>query len=170
MKDEDIWYPLDEAHLDDFIRRCDGMSFDSQGRLVVQDYCIIWKGVNIEKPGAAVFFDGTRNRYAARLAWELFHGKPIAGNGTQLRRQCGDPLCVSPRCHTLGEIRFKSNKATLSQGVKNFSAKLNEDDVRNCRDRFAADPKCIKQLAAEYDVSQTTIWKACKRKTWRHLK
>lgn len=53
-------------------------------------------------------------------------------------------------------------------GEDHYEAKLTADDVREIRDR-AARGESHRDLAAEFEVAQTTISQAIRRVTWAHV-
>jgi hypothetical protein len=55
------------------------------------------------------------------------------------------------------------------RGEKHHRAKLSEDQVRDLRARYAAGQVSLSKLAAEFDVSTSTVAKVIYRKTWSHV-
>lgn len=56
---------------------------------------------------------------------------------------------------------------TSLPGILNPAAKLNDDQVREIRQRYSAGGWSHCALAAEYDVHRSLIGAICRRERWR---
>lgn len=110
------------------------------------------------------------NRLTHRLAWEFANG-PIP-MGMFVCHSCDNPPCCNPAHLFLGtqadNDADRTSKGRSSRGSRHPDAKLNEQAVRELRQRFAAGER-VRTLAPDYGVSSTTAWQAIKRRTWKHV-
>ena len=58
---------------------------------------------------------------------------------------------------------------TQSRGSARPLAKLTEDSVRQCRERYAAGGVTVRALALEFEVSRAAMRHALSGETWRHV-
>jgi hypothetical protein len=115
-----------------------------------------------------------RSRIAHRMAWEFAFG-PIPA-GLFVLHHCDNPPCVRPDHLFLGtqadNIRDKISKGrgrgpTLARvGEANGRAKLNSEQVRTIRERYAAGGISQRLLGREYGLSQQTISYVVRADTW----
>lgn len=112
--------------------------------------------------------------YAHRTSFELHHG-PVP-TGLRVLHRCDNPPCVNPAHLFAGTAMANSrdmaqkgrSRNRAFPGSQNGHAKLNEDEVRLIRDRFAAGERQT-ALASEYGVSQALISLIVKREAWKHV-
>jgi hypothetical protein len=110
---------------------------------------------------------------AHRHAWMLTYG-PIP-EGLLVCHRCDNPACVNPDHLFLGTHAenmtdmASKGRSRDSFGEQNPRAKLTENTVREIRARYAAGGITLKQLGAEYSVSDQAVWRLVHRKSWRHL-
>lgn len=120
--------------------------------------------------GYGALWDGGNNRGTHRIAWELANG-PIP-DGLWVLHRCDNPPCCNPAHLFLGtqaeNDADRTAKGRSTRGDRHPYAKLNSETVREIRQRFA-DGTRVRDLAAEYGVSPTTLWYAAKGKTWKHV-
>lgn len=140
------------------------------------DSCIDWPGCRTRAGYGRV-----RDLYVHRFVWELFNG-PIPP-GLNVLHRCDRPPCVNPRHLFLGthgdnmhDMIAKGracDELKARPGAFNGNSKLSEADVLAIRQRYI--PRRPKQrsnlraLAAEFGVSDSTLWHIARRITWRHL-
>lgn len=63
--------------------------------------------------------------------------------------------------------KFRDGTHPVGTGAKN--AVLTEAIVRECRSRFSDAAETIKSLAAEFGISEQSMGKAVRGRTWRHV-
>ena len=110
-----------------------------------------------------------------RLAYELFHGRPIA-EGMFICHSCDNPKCVTPAHLTEGtqqqnmdDMTSRNRQARLN-GETNGSSKLTAVQVLEIREKYEKIEDCThRSLANEYGVSKTTITDIISNKHWTHL-
>lgn len=106
--------------------------------------------------------------YMHRVVCELVHGAPPPGH--EAAHSCGNPLCVSP--HHLRWASRAGNQAdrhlhnTDTRGERHGRSKLTREDVLAIRSQ---PHRKIKDLAAEYGVSQSRISMIRHRRDWSWL-
>lgn len=137
--------------------------------------CWLWQGGSVSQKGyGQIQLTRSRDRVLVhRLSYEIHHG-PIPA-GMVVMHTCDNPSCVNPahlktgtQSQNIIESFNKGRKICIPPvnfGEKHRSAKLNEDLVRLIRvsDKIHAD------LAKEIGVLASSISKARRRKTWKHI-
>ncbi len=63
----------------------------------------------------------------------------------------------------------KVRDGTHIHGIRSVHARLTDEIVRECRERYAAGAATTVSLAAEFGVSQRAMWLAVNGKSWRHV-
>jgi DNA-binding CsgD family transcriptional regulator len=56
----------------------------------------------------------------------------------------------------------------IVRGEDNPSSRLTEKDVQEIR-QLRADGVRVRDIANRFDISERTVYMACRRKTWRHV-
>lgn len=106
--------------------------------------------------------------FAHRVAWVRRYG-PIPAD-LHVCHRCDNPTCVNPNHLFLGtqadNMADKTEKKRHSYGETHGCAKLTEDRVRAIR----ADDRLLREIAADYGVSQVTVSHIKTRRIWRHVK
>ncbi len=69
----------------------------------------------------------------------------------------------------LGNEADKKRHGTGNVGVRNRSAKLNEDQVREIRRLYATGDYSFSQLAKMYGLAIMTVHPLVRRRTWKHV-
>ncbi|MGQ0668342.1 MAG: HNH endonuclease [Actinomycetota bacterium] len=123
---------------------------------------------------------GSRHLRAHRVAWELIHG-PIPA-GRLICHHCDNPPCVNPRHLFLGTAHSNAlDRKRKDRGVRTVGhGKLTPESVQEIRRRYAAEPHVVgalghgvtaslDQLAQEYGVHPSTVWRVVQRINWRHV-
>ena len=131
---------------------------------------------------------------AHRVAWELAHG-PIP-DGLWVLHRCDNPKCVeadhlflgthadnmsdmvakgrhpsvrSPECRERGGRHWtKRHPDRVARGERGSGSKLTEAGVVEIR-RLRASGAALSELAAAFNVSETTISSIAHKKTWKHV-
>ena len=109
---------------------------------------------------------------AHRVSWEFYNDKKIR-NGYEIHHKCENKKCVNP-AHlqemTKSEHSSLSNKGKIGQrGEKHKNSKLKEWQVLEIRAKYATGNYSQRQLAKEYNVSQTTIFFILNKKAWKYI-
>ena len=103
-----------------------------------------------------------------RIMYEIGHGKIPAK--MFVCHACDNPSCVRPSHLFLGtqkdNMMDASNKHRIAHGERGGNATLKEDDViqiRNSKDKG-------KEVAKQYNISESTVSKIRLRRRWKHVK
>lgn len=139
--------------------------------------CWLWTAICIRGYGC-FHHQGGRIR-AHRAAWILTWGD--VPDGLYVLHACDEPACCNPRHLMLGSILAnvtdrerkgrsapppkKWLEAVRPKGARHGRAKLTEAEAS----AILADTRNLKLVAADYGVSERTIWSIRKRETWLHL-
>lgn len=132
--------------------------------------CWLWTGGRT-KAGYGLFSYRNRLISAHRAAFIAFLGEDPSGK--VVCHKCDTPACCNPDHLFLGtqgdnirDMQMKGRaRNTPRKGSKHHSAKLTEADVVAIR----ASHSDASLLAAQYDVTSTSIYLIKARKTWRHI-
>ena len=131
--------------------------------------CWLWAaGVRGDGYGA-VALPGHKQMSAHRFSFTLEFGDP---GELQVLHKCDVILCVRPSHLFSGTI--DDNMADMVQklrsnhGVDVNTARLTEADVFEVRHRYNSGERAV-DLALEFRVHDTTIWRAISGRTWKHL-
>lgn len=150
--------------------------------------CWLWMG-HVDKDGYGLYGNRDKShsgRRAPRLAWAFTYG--AAPDGLFVCHRCDNPACVNPGHLFLGtpadnmaDRDAKNRHATgdrngsrryperRPRGERQGKAKLTADIVTAMRRRYASGGISLMALAREYGVSDTAVFSACARRTWRHV-
>lgn len=138
-----------------------------RAKLVVVGDCHVFTGTVTPSGYGAFYFDSIIQGSAHRVAYEMWKGD--IPKGGYVIPSCGNKLCCNPDHLTLGTfkdvMRIRNEAGRSIRGTRNPKAKLNLEQVQNIRDRLAAGIK-PRILAAEFDISQSTISQIKQGKTW----
>lgn len=153
--------------------------------------CWTWQGRKAGKGYGVFSANGEKNFYVHRFSYALHIG-PIP-EGLHVLHRCDRPNCVRPDHLFVGtnldNVRDAMRKGRLSKPPENRAvlaqwwkahpdryckgethghAKLTEEQVRIIRQR-ERDGESQYALAREFGVSQSVIYRTCRRLTWRHV-
>lgn len=136
--------------------------------------CWEWSGSTHDFGYGLLRVAGLPGFRAHRLSWLLHKGE--LGPDEYVLHRCDNPPCVNPDHLFKGSRADNASDKTRkgrarggsSKGVKNPSAKLSPDDVREIR-RLAANGVSCRSLGARYGVTGTAINWVVIRKNWRHI-
>lgn len=123
--------------------------------------------------------------YAHRIAYRLAHG--LIAPGMKVCHTCDNPPCVNPAhlflgtdkdnmadCRRKGRFRKPPTGVTVSparraRGERVGGSRLTANVVAEIRRAHPAWGGTQAELAAQFGVSQTTIWNIIHRHTWCHI-
>ncbi len=134
--------------------------------------CLEWTGgVDLDGYGrVSGVIDGIAYQRAHRIAWVLFHGKPIP-KGMVVCHSCDNPRCVDPKHLWIGSVSenhqdmINKKRHWVVKGSQHPDAKLTEDQVR----AILADARPHAAISQEYGVTASTVSSIKTRKSWAHL-
>lgn len=111
---------------------------------------------------------GDKVQYAHRLSFRAFNG-PIP-DGENVCHRCDNPPCWNPAHLFAGtttvNIRDRDEKGRVCRGERHHAAKLTEEDVRAIRASSLPGP----ELARQYGVKFSAIYKILDGRSWKHVK
>jgi len=134
--------------------------------------CIEWQGCRLPEGYGQHQARPHRGKLAHRVAWESAFG-PIP-EGMYVCHHCDNPPCINIDHLFLGTATDNNidcntkDRRNQIRGETHHKARLTEDDVRAIR----AVPRyhgVLRDLAAEYGVSDANISHIRRRKSWRHV-
>jgi len=135
--------------------------------------CILWTGCTTQGYGViGCGVPGSKKMLrASHVSYELFVG-PVPG-GLFVLHKCDNPPCINPTHLFLGtqtdNMADKVTKNRHHKGEEHVSAKLSNEKVLAIRRRYAAREANQYQLAAEYGVAQSLIWRVINKRVWTHV-
>lgn len=126
---------------------------------------------------------------AHRMAWKLTYGD--IPKGLCVCHHCDNKPCCRPdhlflgtiadnnkdmvkkgRCKSRGLPGRKINTINLPRGEKHHNSKLTNNQIKQIRQKYA-DSKIHKgNLAKQYGITYSTLWRICTKKpsrTWKHI-
>jgi hypothetical protein len=137
--------------------------------------CFLWEG-KADQHGYGLILDGTKNKKAHRVAFELFR-RPLQ-EGEIVGHRCDAPWCVNPdhlwagtQLENIADMLRKGRhgrdliRQNCARGSRQGLAKLDEDAIHHIRtsERGSSD------LAREYGVTKANINMIRRRATWKHV-
>lgn len=148
--------------------------FESKFR--VTPGCWVWER-GVSKDGYGQFRARGQSWRAHRFSYALYVG-PIP-HGLFVCHRCDNPRCVNPdhlwlgttqdntadKCAKGRTARNYGQDGNPQVGVTNGNAKLNDDQVRVIR----SDTRTQKEIAADFDISASTVSLIKSGKHWRHV-
>ena len=135
------------------------------------DGCWIWPTKRTQKTYVYVQLSGTK-AYAHRVAWRLANGR--IPDGALILHSCDNKHCVNPHHLRPGTSRDNHNdrveRGLVPRGTQHIFAKLTEEAVTKMRNSSLRNKRgMFVRWSIDYGVSTSTIGKAIRRDTWRHI-
>lgn len=132
--------------------------------------CWEWQGGRAKSGHGRFWFDASM-KPSHRLMYRHCWGE--IPEGWFICHHCDNPPCVNPLHIYAGTPADNTNdmhrrKRVSRTGSLNGNSKLNEAAVRNIRD-LNDKGTGLRQLARQFEVSQSTIHYIIARKTWNHV-
>ncbi len=136
-------------------------------RIAFSDKCWIWTG-QTHWQGYGLFVVGGQRVRAHRFSYELHHGPTTLF----VCHTCDTPACVRPEHLFAGTHQSNMTdmvrKGRRRTGPGSGNRKLSEADIPvilYCSRRGSTN----RDIAAQYGVTQATIWHIVKGRTWQHV-
>ena len=110
----------------------------------------------------------------SRVSWEIHNGP--APEGMNILHKCDNPRCVNPDHLFLGtqydNVRdcIDKGRSRKCHGELHSCTHLTEKDIVDIRNVYAEESYSQKSLAEFYGVTQGTIGKIIRRRTWKHVR
>ncbi len=141
-------------------------------RSVPRGDCLVYAGGRPQRSGHRAM--GFRGRYVGvhRVAWILANGD--IPEGISVLHRCDVPDCINVNHLFLGTVaennadRDRKGRHIPLHGSKNGFAKLSEYQIIEIRDLLARGVT-QRQVAAQYGVSQATVWAIKSGRSWGHV-
>lgn len=124
--------------------------------------CWAWRAGKTSLGYGQFRVDG-RNLYAHRVAWAHFRGE--LPEEAVVCHSCDNPACVNPDHLFLGTQA--DNLADMARKGRQGGARLDQEKADEIRRRHARG-ETQTALAAEFGVSQATVWRVVEGRSWRH--
>lgn len=151
-----------------------------------QDACWLWTTAHTHVGYGRFALTHQRTVYAHRLAYFLTYGE-IPTDKIVCHR-CDNPTCCNPAHLFVGTHKenvqdmidkgrkprgenhwtFRSPNS-VARGERQGSAKLSEEQVISLRTRYEAHDCERKELAAEFHIDVTHLWRIAKGRNWQHI-
>lgn len=135
--------------------------------------CWVWTGY-LRNGYGLIVHERNRKENAHRVSWTLHVGE-IPDSFCVLHK-CDVRNCVNPDHLFLGtkldnmEDKVAKNRQWKPKGEKHHLVKLTESNVVEIRELYLAGRYSQQELAVQYGVTQTTIGRITRRKSWSHVK
>lgn len=164
--------PLPDIPLKSLKRFCERISIPESK--TPSKKCWLWIGETIQGKGYGIFWCGSRQYLAHRLAY-LLHFKADPGE-MLVCHKCDNPKCVNPNHFFLGthadnhkDMRAKGRHPQLGpRGEAHPKATLKNHQVIEIR-ALAESGMSDRKIADLFKINHATVYQVRKRITWRHV-
>lgn len=129
------------------------------------DECWEWQN-GLTGPGYGHFWTGEKYTTAHRFSWYLANWKKPGEK--HVLHTCHNPLCVNPEHLYLGTPA--DNMRDRDMAGRNGRAKLEDEQVREIRNRFEAEDVLATELADEYEVGLTSVLQIVNGESYQWVK
>lgn len=150
-----------------------GKSYEEFVRLsqIETDECVVWPYSKAGQRRYGQVYVRSKPHYAHELAIEVRLG-PRPNGMIVLHGECNNPSCMNYR-HLRWGTPSENNldrrrDGTAPIGIRNPQARLNDEEVKKIRERYA-NGEAQRKLATEYGVGVMTINRAIRSESWRHV-
>jgi hypothetical protein len=130
----------------------------------VESGCLEWRGSDDGRAGYPKITISNRSYYAHRVSWEDATGLTVP-DGMVLRHSCDNPPCIEPTHLTPGTQaenvgdQIARHRLVRMRGATHVLSKLTPEQVQEIRDRFDRGGVTKAELAREYEISATGVWR-----------
>lgn len=133
---------------------------------ISEDGCWYWTAFCM-KNGYGLFRFPNGHKLAHRVAYSLFNGD--LDPKLDVMHSCDNPNCVNPEHLSLGtrleNMADAKKKGRMVKGEKHGRAKLNNEQALAIKNASG----CQKNIAKEFNISQTLVWEIKNGRKWAHL-
>lgn len=157
--------------------------FWSKVAIDVPDKCWLWQGGTIPQRGNYGRFYINRKDFRAHRCAYYFTYNTDPGQ-FDVMHSCDNPICVNPHHLSVGTRKDNHDDMTRKgrrcyyrrehpekalKGEDHYATTLTNEQVLEIRRRHIFRKVTMKQLAAEYGVSWSTVQGIISRKSWKHI-
>lgn len=139
-------------------------------KVIRKEGCWDWKGV-FDKNGYGLI-PGNYQRLlrASRVSWFIHKGQ--IPKGIVICHTCDNVRCTNPDHLFLGTPKVNSEdmakKGRSTQGIKNPSVKLSEEQVRKIKELLKTGVT-QKRISKDFNITRKTVGSIKNGKTWKHI-
>lgn len=130
----------------------------------VESGCREWRGSTDGREGYGKITITNRRQYAHRASWEDATGRPVP-EGMVLRHTCDNASCIEPthlipgtQAENVGD-QIARHRLGRHRGSEHTLSKLTPEQAQDIRDRFNRGGVTQAQLAREFELSATGVWR-----------
>jgi hypothetical protein len=134
------------------------------------DGCWLWTGAR-QQSGYGLLKWGDKYQRAHRLSWFIHHGE-LPPSNVFVCHTCDVPACVNPEHLFLGTAddnnkdRARKGRNNSPRGERHGRAKLSRGDVTRLRESFAQGERSAKELALQFSISLSQVYRILNGQKW----